>query len=141
MSKFRGYWSFAPMDECTTHTIEAKNEDEAVEKLAEWAHAHRNWVDEPWDFEVEELTDLTLVDRLRTFMYCAYGDHADYIDEELLKDKEKIKILINILRTNIADNLRALAKGIDDEQQEYGIDYNTEVDFALLLELKTLYNA
>lgn len=56
MSKyFRGFWSFAPMGECTTQIVEASNEDEAVEKLIEWALAHQSIVDEPMDFEVEEL--------------------------------------------------------------------------------------
>ena len=42
------------MDECTTHVVEANSEEEAVDKLAEWAFTHRNCVDEPWDFEIEE---------------------------------------------------------------------------------------
>lgn len=53
--KYKGYWSFAPMDECTTHVVEATNEDEAVEKLITWAFAHKSIVDEPMDFEIEEL--------------------------------------------------------------------------------------
>lgn len=61
MSKyFRGFWSFAPMSECITHAVEASNEDEAIEKLIKWALAHRNYVDEPMDFEVEELADKRL---------------------------------------------------------------------------------
>jgi hypothetical protein len=56
MSKYyRGFWSFAPLDECTTHMVEANNEDEAVEKLIAWALANKGCVDEPMDFEVEEL--------------------------------------------------------------------------------------
>ena len=61
MSKYyRGFWSFAPLPECTTHTVEANNEDEAVEKLIEWACTHRNCVDEPMDFEVKELDSTNL---------------------------------------------------------------------------------
>lgn len=56
MSKYyRGFWSFAPLPEMTTNVVEANNEDEAIELLGTWAYAHQNCVDEPWDFEVEEL--------------------------------------------------------------------------------------
>jgi len=55
MKRFRGYWSFAPMPECTTHVVEAHDEDEAVEKLIAWALAHQSIVDEPMDFEVTEV--------------------------------------------------------------------------------------
>ena len=81
----------------------------------------------------------TLVDKIQAFMYCAYNESADYIDAEWLTDKDNVKIIINLLRLNLADNLRALAHGIADEQMEYGIDSNTEFDFELLLALKSLY--
>lgn len=56
MSKYyRGFWNFAPLPECTDHTVMANNEDEATELLTAWAFAHRNCVDEPMDFEIEEL--------------------------------------------------------------------------------------
>ena len=55
MKYYRGFWSFAPVPECTTHIVEANNEEEAVEKLIKWALAHQGIVDEPMDFEVEEL--------------------------------------------------------------------------------------
>lgn len=56
MSKYyRGFWSFAPLPEMTTYVVEANTEDEAIEMLGTWAYAHQNYVDEPWDFEVEEL--------------------------------------------------------------------------------------
>lgn len=82
-----------------------------------------------------------LITKSQAFMYCAYNDPADYIDEQWITDKNNIKILITLLRLNIADDLKTLAHGIADEQMEYGIDSNTEFDFALLLELKALYNA
>ena len=53
MKKYKGYWSFAPLEEMTTHTVLARTEDEAVEKLIAWAMEHRSSVDEPCDFEVE----------------------------------------------------------------------------------------
>ena len=81
----------------------------------------------------------TLADKIQAFMYCAYNEPADYIDAEWLTDKANIKIIITLLRLNIADDLRALAHGIADEQMEYGIDSNTEFDFELLLALKSLY--
>lgn len=59
-------------------------------------------------------------------MYCAYNDPADYINEEWMSNKDNIQTL---LRLNIADDLRALAHGIKDEQQAYGIDSNTEFNF------------
>ena len=83
----------------------------------------------------------TLANKIQAFMYCTYNESADYIDAEWLTDKANIKIIITLLRLNIADDLRRLAHGITDEQMEYGVDSNTEFDFALLLELKALYNA
>ena len=83
----------------------------------------------------------TLANKIQAFMYCAYNEPAEYIDTEWLTDKVNIKIIINLLRLNIADDLKALAHGIRDAQEEYGIDSNTEFDFALLLELKALLNA
>lgn len=80
-----------------------------------------------------------LANKIQAFMYCAYNEPADYIDEEWLTDKANIQIIIDLLRLNIADDLRSLAHGIADEQMEYGIDSNTEFDFALLLDLKALY--
>lgn len=82
-----------------------------------------------------------LITKSQVFMYCAYNDPADYIDEQWLADKDNIKTLITLLRLNIADDLKALAHGIVDDQMGYGIDSNTEFDFALLLDLKALYNA
>lgn len=55
MRKFIGYWSFALLGEPTTHVVEANNEEEATEMLITWAFAHKGCVDEPMDFEVEEL--------------------------------------------------------------------------------------
>lgn len=80
----------------------------------------------------------TLANKIQAFMYCAYNEPADYIDAEWLTDKANVKIIITLLRLNIADDLRALAHGIEDEQMEYGIDSNTEFDFELLKALKQL---
>ena len=80
-----------------------------------------------------------LITKSQAFMFCAYNDQADYIDEQWLADKDNIKILITLLRLNIADDLKSLAHGIADKQMEYGIDSNTEFDFELLLALKSLY--
>ena len=77
-----------------------------------------------------------LITKSQAFMYCAYNDPANYIDEQWMADKDNIKTLITLLRLNIADDLRALAHGIADEQQAYGIDSNTEFDFELLQALK-----
>jgi hypothetical protein len=55
MKKYKGFWTFTPMPECTTHVVEANNEDEAVEKLIAWAFAHQGCVDEPMDFDVKEI--------------------------------------------------------------------------------------
>ena len=80
----------------------------------------------------------TLANKIQAFMYCAYNEPADYIDAEWLTDKANVKIIITLLRLNIADDLRALAHGIADEQMAYGIDSNTEFDFELLKSLKQL---
>ena len=55
MHKYKGYWSFAPVSEMTTHTVEAHTEDEAVELLMAWAFKHTSILDEPCDFEIEQL--------------------------------------------------------------------------------------
>lgn len=80
----------------------------------------------------------TLADKIQAFMYCAYNEPADYIDVEWLTDKANVKIIITLLRLNLADDLRRLAHGIDDEQEEFGIESNVEFDFALLQSLKSL---
>lgn len=79
-----------------------------------------------------------LITKSQAFMHCAYNDTADYIDEQWMSDKNNIKTLITLLRLNIADDLKALAHGIADEQMRYGIDSNTEFDFELLKALKQL---
>lgn len=79
-----------------------------------------------------------IITKSQAFMYCAYDDPADYINEEWLADKSNIKTFITLLRLHIADDLKALARGIADEMEEFGTDSNTEFDFALLLDLKKL---
>ena len=79
-----------------------------------------------------------LITKSQAFMFCTYGDQALYINEEWLADKSNIKILITLLRLSIADDLKALAHGIADKQEEAGIDSNVEFDFVLLLDLKDL---
>lgn len=81
-----------------------------------------------------------IITKSQTFMYCTYNDPADYIDEEWLSHKHNIKTLITLIRLSLSDDLKRLAHGIKDEQEEYGIDSNTEFDFALLLDLKALMN-
>ena len=88
MKYYRGFWSFAPMPECTTHVVEANNEDEAVEMLIVWAFAHRNCVDEPMDFEVEELDNECLVLAQQIVTYDAY--YSEY-DGSIWKIYEAIK--------------------------------------------------
>jgi len=80
----------------------------------------------------------TLITKSQAFMHCVYNDPADYIDEQWMADTDNIQTLITLLRLNIADDLQALAHGIQDAQEEFGIDSNTEFDFALLLDLKAL---
>jgi hypothetical protein len=50
---YKGYWSFAPSDECITYTVRAHNEDEAWALLVQWAMRHNGLVDNPTDVEVE----------------------------------------------------------------------------------------
>ncbi len=79
-----------------------------------------------------------IITKSQVFMHCTYNDPANYIDEEWLTDTTNIKTLITLLRFQIADDLRALAIGIDDELEEFGTDSNTEFDFELLQSLKQL---
>ena len=55
MHTYKGYWSFCPVSEMTTHTVQANTEDEAIELLIAWALAHQSILDEPMDFEVEQI--------------------------------------------------------------------------------------
>lgn len=54
-NRYKGYWSFCPMNEMTTHIVEADTEDDAIELLMAWACQHRSILDDPCDFEVERL--------------------------------------------------------------------------------------
>ena len=81
---------------------------------------------------------VTLVDKLQTFMYCAYNETAEYITDEWLADKSNIQAMIKLISYSIADNLKGLADGIYDDVDAYGIEYNVEVDFELLKQLKSL---
>ena len=80
----------------------------------------------------------TLINKIQAFMFCTYNDPANYVDAQWLSDKDNIKIIITLLRLTIADNLKALAHGIADEQDEIGTESNVEFDFVLLLDLKEL---
>lgn len=89
MSKhYRGFWSFAPLPEMTTYVVAADTEDEAVEMLGAWACAHRNCVDEPWDFEVEKLDskNLELAQKI-----VAYDPRYNEYDDTMWKVYEAIK--------------------------------------------------
>lgn len=79
-----------------------------------------------------------IISKSQVFMYCSYNDPAEYINKEWFSHNENIKTLITLLRLSIADDLKRLAHGIKDEQEEFGIDSNTEFDFALLCDLKQL---
>ena len=88
MSLYKGSWSFAPLPEMTTHVVEANTEDEAIEMLGTWAYAHQNCVDEPWDFEVEELDSTRLELAQKIVSYDAY--YSEY-DDSIWKIYEAIK--------------------------------------------------
>ena len=79
-----------------------------------------------------------IITKCQAFMFCTYNDPADYITEEWLTDKGNIKILITLLRLSIADDLKALAHGIADKQDEIGTESNVEFDFVLMLDLQEL---
>lgn len=81
-----------------------------------------------------------LITKSQAFMFCTYNDPANYINEKWLTDKSNIKTLITLLRLSIADDLKALAHGIADKQEECGIESNVEFDFVLMLDLKDLLN-
>ena len=79
-----------------------------------------------------------LITKSQAFMFCTYNDPANYITEKWLTDKFNIKTLITLLQLSIADDLKALAYGVADEQEECGIESNVEFDFVLMLDLKDL---
>ena len=51
--RYKGYWSFAPVREMTTHTVEAPDIFTAYRLLTAWGSAHKDVVDYPFDFEVQ----------------------------------------------------------------------------------------
>ena len=79
-----------------------------------------------------------LINKIQAFMFCTYNDTAHYVNEEWLADKDNIKIIITLLQLSLADNLKALAHGIADKQEEQGIESNVEFDFALMFDLKAM---
>lgn len=116
MSKYyRGFWSFAPLDEPTIHMVEASTENEACELLGAWACVHRNYVDEPWDFEVEELDSarLELAQKI-----VAYDVHYSEYDDSIWKVYEAIKTpkaLAEMARDYVGD-LRCKQDIVEDFQ-------------------------
>ena len=117
MSKYyRGFWSFAPLPEPTTYAVWANNEEEAIEKLSSWAFSHQSIVDEPMDFEVEEL-DNTRLELARRIV--AYDSHYNEYDGTVWKIYEATK------------NPKALAEMARDyvgdlkHQQEITEDFQT----------------
>lgn len=77
-----------------------------------------------------------LITKSQAFMFCTYGDQAPYITEKWLTDKSNIKTLITLLQLSLADDLKALAHGIADKQEECGIESNVEFDFVLMFDLQ-----
>ena len=116
MSKYyRGFWSFAPLPEMTTYVVEANNEDEAIELLGTWAYAHQNCVDEPWDFEVEEL-DSSKWELSQKIV--AYDIHYSEYDGSVFEVYEAIKnptALAEMAHTYVGD-LRHKQNMVEDFQ-------------------------
>lgn len=56
MSWYKGTWSLA-MSENTIQIAMADNEGEAVERLTAWVLENKPAVDNPYDFEVEQVSD------------------------------------------------------------------------------------
>lgn len=79
-----------------------------------------------------------VVSKLQAFMHCTYDDPAEYITEDWLNDKTNLQTVITLISYSIADDLKGLADDIYDEADAYGIEYNIELDFELLKQLKTL---
>jgi hypothetical protein len=116
MSKhYRGFWSFAPLDECTTHMVEANNEDEAIEKLIEWAFAHKGCVDEPLDFEVEELDSKRLELANKIVIYDVNYNEYDGSIWKVYEATKNPKALAEMARDYVG-NLRFHQDRIEDFQ-------------------------
>lgn len=79
-----------------------------------------------------------IITKSQAFMFCTYNDPALYITEEWLSDKSNLKTLITLLQLSLADDLKALAHGIADEQEKCGIESNVEFDFVLMFDLQEL---
>lgn len=127
MSKhYRGFWNFAPLPECTTHVVEANTEDEAVELLGSWACAHRNCVDEPWDFEVEELdTDrFKLATEIAYYEFCNGHDKSPW---EIYNATANPKALAEMARDFVGD-LRHKQDIVEDFQTYTPIQRATAED-------------
>lgn len=117
MSKYyRGFWSFAPLPECTTYAVEANNEDEAIEKLTKWAFAHKSIVDEPMDFEVEELDSQKLELAQKIVAYDSHYNEYDGTIWKIYEATKNPKALAEMARDYVGD-LR--------HQQEITEDFQT----------------
>lgn len=115
MKIYKGYWSFAPLDECTTHMVEANNEDEATEKLIEWAFAHKDCVDEPMDFEVEELDSQKLELAQKIVSFDTHYNEYDGTIWKVYKSIQNPKALAEMARDYVGD-LRHRQNIIEDFQ-------------------------
>lgn len=116
MSKYyRGFWSFAPLDECTTHMVEANNEEEAVEMLIAWALENQGYVDEPMDFEVEELDSKKLELALKIVSYDPRYNEYDGTVWKIYKAIKNPKALAEMARDYVGE-LRHRQDIIEDFQ-------------------------
>jgi hypothetical protein len=86
MSWYKGSWNFAPMPEDTICIAMAENEEEAVERLTAWALEHKSAVDNPHDFELEQLSE-EVIEMVADIIYydCRHYGDCDSPEEVYLK--------------------------------------------------------
>ena len=86
MAFYKGSWTFAPMSENTIRIAMADNEAEAVERLTAWALEHKSAVDNPHDFELEQLSD-EVIEIVTAIMYydCRHHENCDSPEDVYLK--------------------------------------------------------
>jgi hypothetical protein len=104
MKHYKGYWSFAPMPEMTTHIVEAENYDEAETKLIAWARAHRGYVDCPFDVQIECLDGYQVICKTYSFFKPKEDGFVQFY-----------RLVNYVLRKSVGDNI--VFEYVDSDEQ------------------------
>ena len=131
---YKGYWSFAPIAEGTSHIVEADSYESAVGQLLAWGCAHQSIVDHPFDFQVRHLDGF---DVICTMSDVYYNDaHKHYAD---ICGLLQAYFGSNICFEHCADGLFAIFYAHYGDSERFTADVATAIRDALLDEMAHLF--